>query len=214
MRFRCLYFIVVVMLLSQPLFAADDDSSAVRKKILPGDWTFVSTPALTVNEKLYNNWSAAGNSTLVFVFGFNGTYKYTHQQFVWDNVHDFSLGVDRQDLDGNQSLESVRKNEDKIDLTSTISKRLRSAWNINFSVNFKSQFLEGKNYATSGNSEYTLVSKFMAPGYLTTSIGFEYKESDWNVSMSFLSGKTTFVTSQEVIDAGQLYGVDTTGGRR
>ncbi|MBR1517279.1 MAG: DUF3078 domain-containing protein [Bacteroidales bacterium] len=179
-----------------------------------GTWATSTTPSLTFNEKLYNNWSAAGNSLISFIANYDGTYKYTHPKFIVDNVFKLGLGVDMQDLNDNRNLESQRKSEDKIDLTTTYSRKIFSWMNVSASVNFKSQFLAGRTYSGPGNDEGKIVSKFMAPAYLTTSIGYEYKTSDWNGSISFLSGKTTMVFDEEVINAGQLYGIDTTGGKR
>jgi len=51
------------------------------------------------------------------------------------------------------------------------------------------------------------VSDFMAPGYLTTALSFEYKRTDWSVAFSFLTGKTTFVINDSLIAAGYDYGV-------
>lgn len=189
---------------------APDTSAAVMKY-----WTTNSTPALKVDEKYYNNWASSGNAELAVITTFVGDYKFTHSKYIWDNAVDLGFGLYWQDLDGNMSLESLRKNEDKIDLTSTLSMRLKNDWNVNASVNFKSQFYKGYKYAAAGNDvDRDLVSNFMAPGYLTTAVGFEYKREFWNVSASFLTGKITYVCDPDVIAAGQLYGVDTTGGRR
>ena len=182
-----------------------------------GAWTTSSTPALKVDGHYYNNWQATGISQVSFISTFNGNYKYTHDKFTWDNVVDLALGLYWQDLDGDTTqhgfaaLESRRKNDDKIDLTSTFSMKLKNAWNVNASANFKSQFFPGYKYST---TDTLLISSFMAPAYLTTSIGFECKKEFWNLSLSFLTGKTTFLLDEYVIAAGQLYGVDTTGGRR
>lgn len=166
-------------------------------------WETKSHPSIKVDEQYFNNWAKEGNSQVAFITTFSGNYKYTHPKYIWDNVVELGFGIYFQDLDGNQSLESIRKNEDKIDITSTFSMRLRHSWNVNASANFKSQFYDGNKYANAGNDEEPqLISSFMAPAYLTTAIGFEYKKDFWNVSASFLTGKVTFVTNQDVIDAG------------
>lgn len=194
------------------------DSVKARPSILSGTWTTSSTPAIKIDENYYSNWAATGISQVSFVGTFNGNYKYTHSKFIWDNVVDLALGVYWQDLIENDSLnptrfETRRKNDDKIDLTSTFSMKLKNAWNMNATANYKSQFMEGFNYA-SPTDPGTLISSFMAPGYLTTALGFECKKDNWNVSLSFLTGKTTFLLDENVVAAGQLYGVDTTNGKR
>ncbi len=198
--------------LVQDTYAASDSVKKAK-----GKWTTSSTPALKLDEHFYNNWAATGISQVSFLGTFNGNYKYTTDTYTWDNIVDLALGLYWQDLDGDtnqhgfSALESRRKNDDKIDLTSTFSMKLKNAWNVNASANFKSQFFEGYNYTATDTS---LMSAFMAPAYLTTSLGFECKKEYWNVSLSFLTGKTTFLWNEDVIAAGQLYGVDTTGGKR
>lgn len=194
------------------------DTSRPKINLFSGSWTTSSTPALKVDENYYSNWSATGISQIAFIGTFNGNYKYTHSKFIWDNVADLALGVYWQDLieksDENPKLfETRRKNDDKIDLTSTYSQKLKNAWNVNATVNLKTQFMEGFTYASPTDSG-SLVSSFMAPGYLTTAIGFECKKDFWNASFSFLTGKTTFLLDEDVVEAGQLYGVDTTNGKR
>lgn len=197
------------LFLLSPLFVnASNEADSLSKP--KGTWSTTSKPALKVDHKYYNNWSSTGNSQISLISSSLGNYKYTHPKYIWDNVVDLAFGLYWQDLDGNQTLESLRKNDDKIDITSTYSMRLKNSWNVNASANFKSQFYDGFQYG----EDTVLVSTCMAPGYLTTSLGFEYKKDFWNVSLSFLTGKTTFLVSDRVIDAGQLYGVDTTGGKR
>lgn len=199
---------------ASPYSIQDDDPK--KDGITSGTWSTVSTPALKLDENYYSNWAATGISQLSFVGTFNGDYKYTHSAFIWDNVVDLALGVYWQDLISNDSsklFDTRRKNDDKIDLTSTFSMKLKNSWNVNVSANMKSQFMDGFEYA-SPVDEGKLISSFMAPGYLTTALGFECKKDFWNMSLSFLTGKTTFLLDEDVVAAGQLYGVDTTGGKR
>lgn len=186
--------------------AAAEEQPAEEVEAKPkGTWTTSSTPALKIDEAYYNNWSAAGNSQLAITAAFNGTYKYTNGKDFWDNIIDLAFGIHWQDLDGKNTplLESLRKNEDKIDLTSTYSRALKGAWNVNAMANFKTQFYKGYQYG----EDTALISNFMAPAYLTTSLGFEYKKEWWNVSLSFLTGRTTFVCSDSLIKNGYNYGV-------
>lgn len=207
-------FFALLMMSVAPLWASSDETADTVPPKIRGTWVTSTTPSLVFTEKLYENWSAAGNSLISSVANFDGSYKYTYGSNIVDNVVKLALGFDMQDLDDNRSLESFRKSQDVIDLSSTYSRKIYEKINVNASLGFKTQFLDGYKYAGAGNEGRELLSRFMAPGYLMTSIGNEYKADNWNTSISFLSGKTTFLYSQEVIDAGQLYGVDTTGGKR
>lgn len=214
-------FVVAVMASSMAVAAGDNYEEGLSllalrdsTKTPKGSWTTSSTPALKIDQKYYDNWSSSGNSQIALTTTFFGNYKYTHSKFIWDNVADLAFGYNWQDLDGDttmrglRALESRRKSEDKIDLTSTFSMKLKSAWNVNASMNFKSQFGNGYVYSGTGLLQTEeIVSGFMAPAYLTTAIGFEKKYDNWNVSLSFLTGKTTFVYNDSLIARGYDYGV-------
>ena len=179
-----------------------------------GKWTTSSAPALKVGEFIFNNWSATGNSQIDVTGTFFGNYKYTHPKFVWDNVVDLAYGYAWQDLDNSAAdsvggrFETRRKSNDKIDLTSAISWKAYKDWGASFTANLKTQFGTGYTYEGIGyNAVATKVSSFMAPGYLTTALSFELKKPDWSVSLSFLTGKTTFVMDDSLIHDGYTYGV-------
>ena len=182
--------------------AATSDSTSTPK----GVWTTSSTPALKIGEFIYHNWSATGNSQIDITGTFFGNYKYTHPKFVWDNIADLAYGFAWQDLDNSAEdsvggrFETRRKSNDKIDLTSALSWKAYKDWGASFTANFKSQFGKGYTYEGIGyNAIATEVSSFMAPGYLTTALSFELKKTDWSVSLSFLTGKTTFVYNDSLI---------------
>ena len=184
---------------------------AVAQEEAPqGSWTTASTPALKFSESMFNNWSSTGTSQLDLNVTFFGNYKYTHAKYVWDNIVDLGFGQAWQDLDNSAQggrFESVRKSLDKIDLTSAISWKAYKDWGASFTANLKTQFAPGYEYAGAGDNEGKMVSSFFAPAYLTTALSFEYKRPEWSVSLSFLTGKTTFVFNDDLIDSGYTYGV-------
>ena len=179
-----------------------------------GKWTTSTTPALKASEFMFDNWSKTGNSQIDVTGTFFGNYKYTHPKFVWDNVVDLAYGYAWQDLDNSADtaagglFETRRKSNDKIDLTSVISWNAYKGWGASFTGNLKTQFGAGYEYSGIGASQtQMLVSDFFAPAYLTTALSFEYKKTDWSVSLSFLTGKTTFVYNDSLISVGHNYGV-------
>ena len=193
------------MALVATVATAQDDAAAGAA------WTTSTTPALKVSEQLFNNWSKSGNSTFDVTSTFFGNYKYTHPKYVWDNVADLAYGYAWQDLDPEGVLfETRRKSNDKIDLTSALSWNAYKGWGASFTANLKTQFGRGYEYEGVGQAaedSKMLVSDFFAPAYLTTALAFEYKKPDWSVSLSFLTGKTTFVCNDWFIINGYNYGV-------
>ena len=180
-------------------------------KLSDGKWTTSSTPALKVSEFFFDNWASSGNSQIDATATFFGNYKYTHPKFVWDNIADLAYGYAWQDLTDDDNLpffETKRKSNDKIDLTSAISWNAYKGWGASFTANLKTQFGRGFEYSGVGNSQNEkVISDFFAPAYLTTALSFEHKRADWSVSLSFLTGKTTFVYNDSLIAAGRNYGV-------
>ena len=189
---------------------AQDEAAAPQG----GTWSTSTTPALKASEFLFKNWSSTGNSQIDVTGTFFGNYKYTHPKYVWDNVVDLAYGYAWQDLDNSTAdsagglFETRRKSNDKIDLTSALSWNAYKGWGASLTANLKTQFGNGYLYEGYGPTQTkTVVSHFFAPAYLTTALSFEYKKTDWSVSLSFLTGKTTFVCDDSLIANGYTYGV-------
>ena len=194
-----------VLLMGTTVVSAQDDNAT------KGTWTTTSTPALKASEFFFDNWSKTGNSQIDATATFFGNYKYTHPKYVWDNIVDLAYGYAWQDLDDSEDMpyfETRRKSNDKIDLTSAVSWNAYKGLGASFTANLKTQFGDGYEYEGFGKDQkMKQVSDFMAPGYLTTALSFEYKKTDWSVAFSFLTGKTTFVINDSLIAAGYDYGV-------
>ena len=199
------FILMAVMVMASAVTLAQDENAP------KGKWTASTTPAVKSSEFFYNNWSKSGNSQIDVTSTFFGNYKFTHPQFVWDNIADLAYGFAWQDLDDSPDVpffETRRKSNDKIDLTSSLSWNAYKGLGASFTANVKTQFGAGYEYSGAGSSQTKKqVSDFMAPAYLTTALSFEYKKNDWSVAFSFLTGKTTFVINDSLISAGYNYGV-------
>ena len=197
---------VVLMASVSANINAQDESAAPK-----GTWTTSSSPALKATETFFDNWAKTGNSQIELTATFFGNYKYTHPRYVWDNIADLAYGYAWQDLDYSAQggiFETRRKSIDKIDLTSALSWNAYKGWGASFTANLKTQFGIGYEYNGIGAAQtQTMVSEFFAPAYLTTALSFEHKKADWSVSLSFLTGKTTFVCNDSLIAADRTYGV-------
>lgn len=199
-----LLIIAACAIMALPLANAQEEG-----KKESGSWTTTSTPALKIGEFFFNNWSKSGNSQIDATGTFFGNYKYSHPKYVWDNIVDLAYGYAWQDLaEGDTLFETHRKSNDKIDISSAISWKAYKDWGASFTANLKTQFGYGYEYSGIGaDQKKKTVSSFFAPAYLTTALSFEYKRENWFVSLSFLTGKTTFVFNDALIDSGYTYGV-------
>ncbi|MHB1178394.1 MAG: DUF481 domain-containing protein, partial [Daejeonella sp.] len=88
------------------------------------------------------------------------------------------------------------RTSDRIFYDNKVALKLSKKWYFFGSLNFESQFDRGFSYVRNaqGNEVRKLLSRFMAPGYLTESIGFEYKPVKYfSVRIGTGTARQTFV---------------------
>ncbi len=165
----------------------------VKKKRL----TYKALYTFGMNQMAFSNWAAGGESSLSAKATVDYDLKYTKKKFTFDHTAKLAFGmvgyIDKR----------VEKTDDKIDLLVAFSHKWRKSWDLTGLIIYKSQFANGYKYP----DDSTLISAFMAPAYLTTSIGFNYKPvKEFQVFLSPVAGKLTFVMNQALADKG-AYGV-------
>ncbi|MGI4803905.1 MAG: DUF3078 domain-containing protein [Janthinobacterium lividum] len=151
-----------------------------------------------------NNWSAGGVSSIAV--GTNFDYKTEYNRNGKDFTSELILLYGKVKNQG----QVERKTNDRIFWDNKVSINFSKHWDFYGSLSFESQFDEGFNYSNDVNTPPVLISRFMAPGYLTESVGFEYKPVKY-FSMRFGTGtaRQTFVLSNSVYpsDTATVYGV-------
>lgn len=135
-------------------------------------WRTWTSFGVNVNQAAFSeNWGGGGVNSLAL--GGQYTYKtdYTKgdKNFVSDLILQYGKLKNKDQLS--------RKTADRIFWDNKVALKLSKSWYFFGSVNFESQFDRGFSFTKNaqGNEVRTLLSRFMAPGYLTESIGFEYK---------------------------------------
>ncbi len=148
-----------------------------------------------------NNWSGGGISSIAV--GTNFDYKTEYNKEGKDFTSELILLYGKLKNRG----QIQRKTNDRIFWDNKGSINFAKHWNFYGSLSFESQFDEGFNYSSDVNVAPTLISRFMSPGYLTESIGFEYKPVTY-FSTRFGTGtaRQTFVLDRN-IQANNNYGV-------
>ena len=171
-------------------------------------WTQGLSVGLNFNQAAFSsNWKAGGVNSIAFGGLLNAKANYLRDRTSWDNELEFQYGV------VNNDGQSARKSADRIYLDSKVGYALSSKWNLFGSVNFLTQFVEGYEFGedVNGNETRTLISNFMSPGFLTTSLGFEYKPVDFFfIRISPFSPRLTFVTDNDILNDPETsnYGVE------
>ena len=112
-----------------------------------------------------------------------------------------------------------KKNNDRIFWDNKIAHRFTDKWSIYFSLTFESQFdvvyRYGKDKVSGEEIIIDTVSAFMAPGYLTESLGIEYKLKTFSLRLGTGTARQTFLLDDRIapkLGEKEVYGVQP--GRR
>lgn len=162
-------------------------------------WKTGGFSILTFNQVKLTNWSAGGEDALSTTAILNVFANYKKEKVIWDNVLDMGYGLMKN------NGYHVKKNEDKIELSSKFGYKAYKKLFYSTLVNYRTQFDKGFNYPNDSD----VVSRFSAPGYLNISIGLDFKPEDFlSIFISPMSGRFTFVLDKRLSNEG-AYGVDT-----
>src|SRR5690554_6542470 len=204
MRKRMLLAGILAPLTLQTLFAQDN----LPVDTIPGltladtSWTTEFSAGLNFNQAAFSgNWKSGGINSIAFGSIIAGKANYTKDRLTWDNEMELLFGI------VSNEGERTRKSNDRIFLDTKLGYKMSGNWSAYFSLNFLSQFARGYNYHENDSS--TLISNFLAPGYLTSSLGFEYKPNqEFALRLSPFSPRFTFVTDRNLyLTVPENYGV-------
>ncbi len=160
-------------------------------------WKTGGTGSLTFNQVELTNWAKGGESSVSGTVFLNLFANFSEGNINWDNTADFGYGIQRQDE------AKLRKNEDKIDLTSKLGYKATESLFYTALMSFKSQFYHGYNYP----NDSVPVSQFFAPAFLVASLGLDWKPSEiFSLYLSPCSGRFIFVQNTAMADMGIFTG--------
>ena len=147
---------------------------------------------LNFNQSAFsNNWSGGGVSAIALGTNFDFKTEYNKSPFDYTSELNLIYGISKN------KGESSRKTNDRIFLDNKIATQISKHWYFFGSLSFESQFGPGYNYTdVDGNpiDPGLLISNFMSPGYLTESLGFEYKPNKYfDLRLGTGTAKQTFV---------------------
>ncbi len=178
-----------------PLIAAADEAEVENDK---EEWVFSGFFSQQLNQVSFSNWAQGGENSIASTSVINLTANMKRERFTWENRLNMAFGILKTEDT------PLRKNEDRLHLISKTGRELSPRFSTSVLLDFRSQFYKGYNYP----NDSVVVSRFMSPGVLTTSVGMEYKPWEFlSVFLSPASGKFTFVLDQELSDKG-AFGVD------
>ncbi|GEM63042.1 hypothetical protein SF1_10240 [Sphingobacterium faecium NBRC 15299] len=137
-------------------------------------WKHWTSFGVNINQAAFNdNWKGGGvGSTAVGLIA-NHKSDYTRDNFNFVTEVDLRYGKIK-----NKS-QIAKKNNDRIFWDNKLSYKLSPKWALYTSLTFESQFDDGFKYKTENGRDTIdyIENAFMAPAYITESLGFEYKPS-------------------------------------
>ncbi|MBS1531609.1 MAG: DUF3078 domain-containing protein [Bacteroidetes bacterium] len=153
-----------------------------------------------------NNWSAGGVSAVALGSNFDFKAEYNKSPLNYTTETNLLYGIAATKGQGS------RKTNDRIFLDNKIATQISKKWYFFGSLSFESQFAAGYTYTDlSGNPvpQGLIISNFMAPGYLTESVGFEYKPNKfYDLRIGTGTAKQTFLLDTNIYkNLPQNYGV-------
>jgi len=166
---------------------------SAQENLADTTWKFGGLTNLNFTQVYLNNWAAGGQQSLALTSLANLNLNYKKGNRSWINRLDLAYGVVQQ------GSEELRKTDDRIDFLSKYGRKASEHWYYTVLGNFKSQFAPGYNYP----NDSVLISDFMSPGYISLSLGMDYRPSDiFSAYISPATAKITTVLNQDLADAG------------
>ena len=169
----------------------------LRKELLPVDmldykvsyWHKSVIFGLNFSQSAFTgNYSAGGVSAIALGSNFDFKAEYNKKPLDFTTETNLLYGISKNKGQG------FRKTNDRIFFDNKLATQLSKRWFFFGSLTFESQFTAGYNYPNPDGSNPSMISNFMAPGYLTESLGFEYKPNKWfDLRIGTGTARQTFV---------------------
>ena len=162
-------------------------------------WTHKGLFSTNLSQVSLSNWAAGGENTVGFDVLLTYSLDYKKDKKLWQNRLELNYGMNDMETSG------TRKTNDKIYFSSTYGYELAKNLYMSSLLTFETQFDEGFNY---GTTPYTLISKFMSPGYLTLGLGLTWTPKTWfKATYTPATWRGTFV-NDDALSAQGAFGVD------
>jgi len=170
-------------------------------------WKKVITFGLNFSQSAFTgNYSAGGVNSVALGTNFIYHTEYNKAPFSYVSELNLTYGVAKNKGQGK------RKTNDRIYFDNKVASQISKKWYFFGALTFESQFDRGYNYVDMGNGniEAQYISNFMSPGYLTESIGFEYKPAPYfDLRLGTGTARQTFVLDKNIrLHQPDNYGVD------
>lgn len=179
--------------------------SAQETMPIPRDsaWTIGGNVGLFFQQVALDNWAGGGENAVAYGAEVNLYANKRRRNHTWFNSLQAGYGMAKVGND------DVRKNNDFLIITSQYGRNLKNPkWQLSAGIDFRTQFDDGFNYGGASDGTDTLISTFMAPGFVSPYLGLTFKPNDaFSATISPIMEKMTFVLDDQLSSIG-AYGVD------
>lgn len=161
-------------------------------------WRNWTTFGINVNQASFSdNWNGGGVNSIAMGLAFDNKAEYVKDDVSFTSQINLKYGkVKNKD-------QSARKSNDRIFWDNKAALKFSKHWSFFASLALETQFDVGYSYSKNSEGEEVRsdpISNFMAPGYITESIGVEYKP-DKTFSLRFGTGtaRQTLILDKRII---------------
>ena len=173
-------------------------------------WRHWSSFGINANQSSFSdNWTGGGVNSISVGLLLNHKSDFTRNNtnFVTELMLQYGKQKNKDQL--------PRKNNDRMFWDNKLSLKVSNHWSIFTSLTFESQFDIGNSYGKDSNGRDSItgiISNFMAPGYLTESLGIEYKpDNTFSVRFGTGTARQTFILDDRLVpteETGPRFGID------
>ncbi|MBP5412078.1 MAG: DUF3078 domain-containing protein [Bacteroidales bacterium] len=167
--------------------------SSLVDKDAENPWEFGAGFQVIINQSYSKNWVGASNPAIGGQVLGNMYLRYQKNKLAWENTLDLDYGMratfnPKPPKGIGTKLEKV---SDNLDFKSKLGLKAGGYWYYGAMFTFNTQLTKGYD----ANNEEVLNSSFMTPGYLTLSIGMDYKRKMWSWYISPIGVKMVTKTN-------------------
>jgi hypothetical protein len=192
----CMMLLIVHSASSQNavLESVKRDTTSDRSKT----WKRSGFVGLNFTQVNLSNWAAGGTNSISGLVMFKYAANYKDAKNSWDNLFDLGYGISQE------GDERAIKSEDKIDISSKYGRFAFKNWYYSALAGFRSQFAKGYNYP----NDSLVISRFLAPGYVTVALGMDYRPSESLTLLASPVAGRMIIVQDDTLAAAGAFGVD------
>jgi len=165
-----------------------EKAAATADNTEDGKWEFNGRFQLSLNQAYSSNWIGSSDPFIGLSTLDNLSLSYRKQKFSWENTLDIDFGMRHVFATKTGKPKKDEKTSDKIDFNTQLGLKAKGDWYYGALLQMSTQMI---NSWDAENTPRIKTSTFMTPGYITLSLGMNYKRKMWGWYISPVAAKLT-----------------------